>query len=274
MTPLKKLHVNGVDMSVLDEGAGRPIVLVHGFPLDHSIWEGQIAELARHGRVIAPDLRGFGASEVSPGTVAIEQFADDLDAMLNVLGITEPIVLVGLSMGGYVAFEFWEKHRAWLRGIVLCDSRAAADTPEAAAGRLATADRVEREGTQVLVDSMLPRMLAPETHESRPDVVERLRRMILSGNAPGLAAAARGLAGRSDFTSWLPHIDCPTLLVVGKQDAISTPAEMSAVAAAIPGARLVEIDGAGHMAPLEKPAEVSAALLEFLAAIGGRSGTH
>lgn len=268
MTHMKTLHVNDVELAVHDEGAGRPVVLVHGFPLDHSIWEGQIAELARHRRVIAPDLRGFGASETSPGTVTIEQFADDLDVMLGALGVNEPIVLAGLSMGGYVAFQFWEKYRAWLRGLVLCDTRSAADTPEAAAGRLEAADRVDREGPQVLADAMLPRMFAPETHQSRGDLVERLRRMILSGNALGLAAAGRGLAARPDYTSWLPHIDCPTLLVVGKQDAISTPAEMGAMAAAIPRARLVEIENAGHMAPLEKPAEVSAAVLDFLAALG------
>ena len=263
---MKTVQVNDIDLAVVDEGRGRPLVLVHGFPLDHGIWAGQIAALSPHYRVIAPDLRGFGRSAVTPGKVTIEQFADDLGAMLDVLGVTEPVVLAGLSMGGYIGFQFWEKHRSWLRGLVLCDTRSAADTPEAAAGRLAAADRVERDGPQVLVDLMLGHMFSPVTVQTRPEVVEDLRRAILGQHAEGLAAAARGLAARPNFTPLLPQIDCPTLLVVGKQDAISTPAEMAIMAGAIPGARLVEIEGAGHLAPLEKPAEVAAAIGEFLAA--------
>jgi pimeloyl-ACP methyl ester carboxylesterase len=270
---MKTVHANGIDFAVADEGAGRPVVLVHGFPLDHSIWDGLVAPLARHWRVIAPDLRGFGASGVTPGTVGIPQHADDLAALLDALAVAEPVTLVGLSMGGYVAFEFFSRHRRRLRALVLCDTRAAADTPEAAAARCAAADRIQREGSRVLVELMLPRMLAAATFRDRPEVVARLEQIILGGNPAGQAAAARGLAQRADFQMLLPRIDCPTQLIVGGEDAISPPDEMAAMAAAIPAAGLVRIAAAGHMAPLEQPREIARAIEEFRGALGGRQGS-
>jgi pimeloyl-ACP methyl ester carboxylesterase len=261
----KTIHVNGIDLAAADSGAGRPLVLLHAFPLSHAIWEEQIAALCARQRVVAPDLRGFGQSGVTPGCVTVDQFADDLAAMLDALGIAEPVVLAGLSMGGYVALRFFEMHRARLAGLVLCDTRAAADTPQAAAARRESATRIEQEGLAALAEAMLPKMLSPATIARRGEVVERVRRMILAGNARGLAAAARGLAQRPDFTALLPRIDLPVLVIVGGDDAISTPQEMGAMAAAIPAARCVRIPAAGHLAPLEQPAEVSAAIAEFLA---------
>ncbi|MGD0900932.1 MAG: alpha/beta hydrolase [Thermoguttaceae bacterium] len=262
---MRTIRANGIDLAVDDSGpSGRVVVLVHGFPLTHEIWRDQIAALAPHYRIIAPDLRGFGRSGVTPGRVTIDQFADELAAALDALGIAEPVVLAGLSMGGYIAMRVFEVHRARLAGLVLCDTRAAADTPQAAAARLESAARVEREGPAMLAEAMLPKMLSAATFAGRPDLVDRLRRMILGGDARGLAAAARGLAARPDFTPLLPRIDLPVLAIVGREDAISTPAEMGALVRAIGGARLVEIDAAGHMAPLEKPAEVAAAIAEFL----------
>ena len=143
------LKLPGVDLSLADHGAGRPVVLIHGFPMDHSIWVHQAQSLAPHYRVIAPDLRGAGRSSVTPGKTTVEQWADDLAAMLDALKINEPIVLGGLSMGGYVAFRFFQAHRSRLAGLILCDTKAAADTPQAAAGRLESALRLEREGEPV-----------------------------------------------------------------------------------------------------------------------------
>ncbi len=154
------LKLPGVDLALAEQGAGRPVVLIHGFPMDHSIWAQQVESLAPHCRVITPDLRGAGRSSVTPGKTTVAQWADDLAAMLDALKIAEPIVLGGLSMGGYVAFRFFEAHRSRLAGLVLCDTKAAADTPQAAAGRLETALRLEREGCQFLADAMLPRLLA------------------------------------------------------------------------------------------------------------------
>ncbi|MGO9115650.1 MAG: alpha/beta fold hydrolase [Thermoguttaceae bacterium] len=258
------LTLPGVDLAVADHGAGRPIVLIHGFPMDHSIWAQQVQSLASRYRVITPDLRGFGHSSVTPGKVTVEQWADDLAAMLDALKITEPIVLGGLSMGGYVAFRFFQAHRSRLAALVLCDTKAAGDSPQAAAGRLETAQRTEREGSQFLADTMLPRLLASATLDGKPDVVDRLRQIILAGDRIGYAATSRGLAERPNFAPLLPQINCPTLLIVGRQDAISTVAEMNAMARTIPGSRIVEIDGAGHVTPLEAPGEVTAAIEQFL----------
>jgi len=261
---MKTQTVNGIQLAYVDAGAGRPVVLVHGFPLDHSMWKAQIGALSESYRVIAPDLRGFGRSGVSEGTVTMQQFADDLAALLDALQVDEPVVLCGLSMGGYVAWQFWRRHGWRLGGLILCDTRAVSDTPQAAAARREMAQRVLREGPAPLVAQMMPKLFAPSTAKDQPEVVESLRRVMLKTDPRGIAAAARGMAERPEMVSKLHQIDCPVLVIVGELDVISTVEEMRAIAGAIPRARLVEIAGCGHMAPLERAAEVSAALREFL----------
>jgi 3-oxoadipate enol-lactonase len=197
----------------------------------------------------------------------MEQFADDLAGMLDALRIDEPIVYCGLSMGGYIAFQFWRKYAARLRGLILCDTRAAADATAAAAARRIMADRVLAEGPAPLVETMLPRLFAEATRRGRPEMVEALRRVMMANSPEGIAAAACGMAVRPDMTAALGQIRCPTLVVVGQQDAISPPAEMRGIANAIPGAKYVEIPDAGHISPLENPAAVNAAILDFLATL-------
>lgn len=264
---MKSLVVNGTELSYVDRGTGVPLLLLHGFPLDHTMWAGQIDGLAgEQCRVIAPDLRGFGRSPARDDKVTMEQFADDMAALLDGLGICEPVVLCGLSMGGYIAFQFWRKHAARLRALILCDTRATADSPEVAAGRLAMADRLRHELPASLVETMTPRLFAESTHRQHPEVVEGLRHVMMSTNPRGIAAAARGMAERPDMTASLDEIRCPTLVVVGRNDVISPPAEMRGMVEAIPGAKFVEIPEAGHMAPLENPAAVNAAIRTFLSA--------
>jgi 3-oxoadipate enol-lactonase len=264
---LKTETVGGVRLAFVDAGEGTPVLLIHGFPLDHTMWDAQIDALAGRHRVIAPDLRGFGSSEVTPGKVTMEQFVDDLSALLDARGIAGPAVICGLSMGGYVAWQFWGKYTKRVAALILCDTRAAADTPEAAAGRLQTADCVLREGPRLLADAMLPKLLAPSTLAERPELAQDLRRVIERTDPRGIAAALRGMAERPDVTGRLAEIACPALLIVGREDAITAPQEMGTIARAVPGARLVEVAGAGHMSPVERPQEVSAAMLEFLAAL-------
>ena len=261
---MKTHTVNGIELALADQGTGLPVVLVHGFPLDHTMWNAQIDPIGRHYRMIAPDLRGFGQSGVTDATVTMEQFADDLAALLNALGLNEPIVLCGLSMGGYVAMQFQRKYHRRLRGLILCDTRAASDTPEMAAARHEMANRVLANGPAPLVEGMMPRLFAEATVKNRPEVVDRLRGVMLRTDPRGIAAAARGMAKRPDVTRLLGEITCPTLVVVGQLDAISTADEMHTIARAIPGAHFVEIAGSGHMSPMENPAEFNAAVLEFL----------
>jgi pimeloyl-ACP methyl ester carboxylesterase len=268
---MNSLTVHGTEIWYADRGTEQPVVLVHGFPLDHTMWAELIDALAGPAtRILAPDLRGFGRSPL--GTIGdakftMDQFADDLAAWLDALAIREPVVFCGLSMGGYIAFQFCRKYAARLRGLILCDTKATADTPEGAAARRDTAERVLREGTAPLIEGMLPKLLAESTVRQRPELVERLRRTIAAGNPQGIAAAARGMAERPDMTAALGQIRCPTLVVVGQHDAISPPAEMRRLAAAISGAKLAEIPAAGHMAPMENPVAVSGATREFLAGI-------
>ena len=264
---IPRVRAGHVELAVIDRGAGPPLVLVHGFPLDHSMWQPQIDFFSTRRRVVAPDLRGFGASQIVSGTASMEAMADDLDVLLDALGITEPVVVCGLSMGGYVALQFWRKYARRLRALVLCDTRAVADTPEAARLRSQQVDLVLREGMAPLAEAMLPKLFAAATFASQPGVVAGQRSTILAARAEGVAAALLGMAARPDATDYLPRIALPTLVVVGQHDAISTVDEMRGMARAIPEAELVVIPDAGHMSPLENPAAFNAALEQFLARV-------
>src|SRR5262245_13578299 len=228
------------------------------------MWDAVVPALAPHARILAPDLRGFGGSVVSDGRVTMARMADDLAALLDALHVTEPLSYVGFSMGGYVGWPFLERHGRRLSALVAIDTRAAADTPEGAAGRLAMADRVLAEGSAVAADAMLPRLLAPDRARRDPDLVRRVRELMLRANPRGIAAAQRGMAARPDSRGLLATLRLPTLVICGEHDVISTRDEMRALAAAVPGSRFVEVRDAGHLTPVEQPAAVSAALLEFL----------
>lgn len=239
-------------------------MLVHGFPLDHSMWRGQVAGLSDSFRLVVPDLRGFGKSDVTAGTVTMAQMATDLAALLDALGIDQPISLVGLSMGGYVAFEFWSQFPHRLDQLVLCDTRAVADTKEVARGRLLMAQNVAFEGTQKVADTMLPKLFAAVTFEEQPELVKATRSVIEHTDPAGISAAQRGMAQRADMSERLEEISVPTLVVCGREDAISSPAEMRRIAQAMPRASYVEVERAGHMAPCERPDVVNRAIGRFL----------
>jgi 3-oxoadipate enol-lactonase len=261
---VKSFTIRGVSLSCEDRGSGRPLVLVHGFPFTHAMWSAQLDAFWRQYRVIAPDLRGFGQSQGQSQETTMAQFADDIVALLDALNVTEPVVFCGLSMGGYIGFQFLARHADRLRGLVLCDTRAAADPAVVAEGRVAAANRALQEGTTALVDAMLPKLLARGTQENHWHLVAELRTMMQSVSPATFAAAQRGMASRPDSTAMLAKIALPTLVLVGEEDASSPPAEMHAMAQAIPHSQYVEIPAAGHLAPLENPAAFNAALMEFL----------
>jgi len=258
----------GIRMAVTDEGSGVPVLLVHGFPLSAGMWSKQVSVLQRTHRILAPDLRGFGGTEVTDGEVTMEQFADDLAALLDAMGVEEPIVLCGLSMGGYIALAFWHRHRERLKALILSDTRATADAPDAAKGRRDMADRVQREGPAPLVDQMLSKLISPATVRDRPQVRDELSSMMMGCAPVGVAAAARGLARRKDWTDQLGEIDLPALVLCGAEDAITTPAEMQRMAAAMPDARYVEIPGVGHVPPMEAPEAFNTEVRRFLDQLG------
>ena len=277
---MPKKTLNSVEIAFIDQGSGPVLLLVHGFPLDHSMWDAQIEAFAEQYRTVAVDLRGFGQSGVGDDDVVeMRQFADDLAALLDSLGIEEPVFLAGLSMGGYVAFEFALKWPQRLRGLILCDTKAMNDTPEVAAERHEAARRVLQDGPASLVESMMPRLFAESpvaespVAESpvveRPQLVDSLRRVMMETDRRAIAATALGMARRPDIRPLLERIECPTLVIVGQHDAISPVEEMRAIADGISGSQFVEIAGSGHMSPMEKPHEFNAAVLEFMSSITG-----
>lgn len=249
-------------------GSGTPLVLLHGFPLDHTMWDAQLEPLARRCRVIVPDQRGFGRTPLGRQTLTIDTLADDVAALLDAMRIHDRAVICGLSMGGYVALAFHRKFASQVRALLLCDTHANADTPAGAADRVALIERVHAAGASAVVDTMLPKLVAASAAAQQPLVVERVRQMML-GTAPAtLVAALRALATRPDATAHLPRIRVPTLALVGEHDAITPVAVMNAMADSIPDCRRAVIPGAGHLAPMERPAEFTAAVLEFLSQPG------
>jgi len=262
---VKHVHVGNTKLAVFTGGhQGYPLLLVHGFPLDHTIWRPQIDFFTDHCRVIAPDLRGFGASDVTPGLVSMEQMADDLYGLLAALEVHEKVIFCGLSMGGYIGWQFWKKYKHKVLAMIVCDTRAVADTSEAAAGRRKMAADVLTEGAVAASRVMMPRMFAPDTYQAKPDLVKQVQQMMERQKPSGIAAAAQGLAAREDVRDLLPTIDVPTLVVVGQHDIISTVDEMRHIADAIPDAVWVDVPQAGHLANVENPAVVNEAIAEFI----------
>ena len=265
-------EVNGVRLGYSDTGSGSPVVLlVHGFPLNRSMWEPQLGMLRERARVIVPDLRGFGASEAGPpGPLTMDQHADDLDALLDALEVREPVVFCGLSMGGYIAFSFWRRHRERVAAFVLADTRATPDGQEERERRLAMADEVERSGSpQAALDLMLPRLFAPSLWQGAP-ARELVRAMVASTPARSIADGARGVAARPDSLDVLPGVEVPALVIVGEHDLITPPAESRAMVERLPNARLEVIPQAGHMANFENTDAFNEALAGFLSTLGSR----
>jgi len=247
-----------------DRGRGEPLLLLHAFPLARFMWDAQAAALAASRRVICFDARGFGGSALGFGPLTMERIADDAAALLDTLGI-ERAVVGGCSMGGYAAFAFARRHPRRLRALYLQDTRAGADSEEARQGRLALAERVLREGADVAAEAFLPKLLGETTQRELPELVAGLRERILATKPLAIASALQGLAARADSRPTLAELRVPTLVVVGAEDVLTPPSESEAMAAAIPGARLQLVPRAGHLANLEQPAAVTAALQAFLA---------
>jgi 3-oxoadipate enol-lactonase len=247
-------QVNGRIVSYDDAGSGPPIVLLHAFPFDRRMWWSTAAALAGHRRVIAPDLRGFGDSPGS-GPFGIADLADDLAALLDVLGLSRATVL-GLSMGGYVALAFAARHAARLEGLVLADTRAGADSPEARHARDEGIALLRTAQVDAYLDLQLPRLLSP----GASDALRSSTRALASRSPEAMIDALAAMRDRPDRRGELGQIAVPALVLVGAADGLTPPGEARALAAAIPGARLIELPDAGHLSNLEAPAAFEAAL--------------
>lgn len=247
-----------------DRGQGLPLVFVHGFPLSRNCWQPQLDDLGSSSRIIAPDLPGFGGRPAASGVATMDSFADDIESLLAELD-TGPVVLVGHSMGGYVALAFARRHPEMLRGLVLVGTRSGPDSADAAAGRRATAEKVRDSGIEVVVNAMAPKLLSPVNRSSESEAA--IREFMMSASREGVIGALHGMAERPDSTPGLSKVSVPTLVVTGADDEVIPPAESTALAAAIPGSRLQVIPDAGHMVAWEQPAAFSKALGDWLSEV-------
>ncbi|MEO8623549.1 MAG: alpha/beta fold hydrolase [bacterium] len=255
----------GLELAYDDVGSGIPLLFIHGWPHDRTLWAAQLSGLPTQARCLAPDLRGFGDSSVLP-PYSIDQYADDMAAFLAMLGIDRAVVC-GLSMGGYVALAMLRRHRALLRGLILTSTRATADTPEAREKRARLIEFVQERGVEALAGRQLKAMVGATTLNTRPDVLEALRQLMAEAPSAGVIGGLQAMAARADATSLLSGIDFPTLVVSGSEDTFILPDEMRALAAAIPRSRLEVIQCGGHVCSYERPAAFNHVVSEFLASL-------
>lgn len=262
------IKINGIDLDYRDQGTGLPVVFLHAFPLNQQMWTDQLDTLQSRCRTISVDLRGFGRSGGSEGTVSMDQMAADVRELLTALGVHQ-IVLVGLSMGGYVSLAFYRLYRETLRAMVLADTRATEDKAEAKERRHRFAEKVEREGVSSITGEMVSALLGHTSIERRPAVVQRVRTIIESNSPAGIAGAQRAMAARRDSTDLLSEMDLPVLVISGAEDNLTPVAEADSMRQAIKGARLKVIEEAGHLSNIECPDEFSGALVEFIESLKG-----
>jgi 3-oxoadipate enol-lactonase len=257
------IRIDDIQMAYTDTGVGRPIVLLHGYPFNRSLWNEQVVALSTSYRIIVPDLRGFGESDSSPGPATMNRMAQDVAQLLDHLEISRAVI-GGLSMGGYVALAFYKQFPSRVRALVLADTRAQADTEEAKQTRAQQAEKALSEGMAGIADAMLPKLLTPETVSKRPEIVKRVRDMMLKTKPEGAAAALFGMAERNDSTELLSRITTKTLILVGAEDPLTPPADSEKMHNAIAGSSLIVLENASHVSNLERTAEFNEALMSFL----------
>jgi len=263
VTKIARVAGAGASIAVELHGEGAPLLFVHGFPFDHSMWTRQLAEV-NGWRCIAPDLRGAGASDAPVDGYTMAQYAADLGAVCDALGVATA-VCCGFSMGGYVLFEFLRRSPERVRAVILCNTKAEADTAAGKQTRDEHAALVERDGVAALATRLLPLLLGGTTREHNRPLVERVRAIVLRQPVSGVMGALRAMRDRPDSTAILSGISVPTLVVAGAEDVVAPPALARAMAGRIPGARYVEVTHAGHLSPLEQPDQVTRAMRAFLA---------
>jgi 3-oxoadipate enol-lactonase len=256
---------DGVEIGYDDVGSGIPVAFVHGFPHNRSLWSPQVNALVDRARCIAPDLRGFGETS-RHGPFTVDQYADDVAMLLRSLGI-ERAVVAGLSMGGYVAFAIWRRHRSLVRALVLAHTRAGADTEETREKRRALVALARSRGSGAVADGQITGMLGKTTREKHPAMIDEVHRMLESASVEGIVGALEAMMARPDSTETLATIDVPTLVVVGAEDALIPRGEGDIMHDAIRGSRLEVIQNAGHLSNIERPAAFNHVLSEFLAAM-------
>ena len=251
------------DMAWLEAGQGWPLLLLHAFPMNATMWRPQLERVPEGWRFIAPDFRGFGRTPPGSAPISIDAHAADVGALMDTLQIEEAIV-GGLSMGGYTAFAILRHAARYVQGLILADTRAEADAPEGLEGRRKMLELVHAKGAAAVAEEMIPKLLGETTRRSRADVIDHVRSLVLSNSPEAIAGSVRALMSRPDSTPLLPTIHVPTLILVGAEDTVTPPPLSEKMHHAIAGSELTVIPGAGHLANLEQPDLFNAALARFI----------
>lgn len=247
-----KAPVNGITIAYSDQGTGLPIVFLHAFPLNRTMWATQEKALSSQFRIITIDLRGHGESDAPLWRYTLEQSADDVRALLDHLGI-QLALFVGLSMGGYIMFAFYRKYAARVKGLILADTKAQADTAEGKEARFLMAQIAYNKGPAAIAEIMIPKLLSPMTIQTNPDLVRQVRALIEGNQISGITGDLMAMAERPDSVPLLSQITCPTQIIVGELDQATPPSDAKLMKEQIPLARLTIIPNAAHLANLEQP---------------------
>ena len=259
-----RIKIRDITMEHEDLGTRTPLLFIHGYPLNRHLWDEQVSELSDIARVLAPDLRGHGGSDAVPGSYSMDLHAEDCQAFLDALRVAQPVVLCGLSMGGYVAFAFYRKYPERVAGLLLAATRAGADSPEGKANRDKAMALAKEKGVSAVVESMLPKMLSPKTYQARPELVARVKAMMESTSPDGVLGDLAGLRDRPDSTPTLATIDRPTLILHGADDQLIPVSEAEAMHAGIKGSQLKILPDAGHLLNMEQPEAFNEAMRKFV----------
>ncbi len=261
-----KSHDAEIAYEVLGNGA--PILMLHPFPVNHEFWKPASQALISRYRVVLPDLRGHGDSGIGDGAATMEKHALDLARVLDAEGIGRTLC-VGVSIGGYALFQFWRQFRGRAAGLVLCNTKAQADTADARAARLQSAEEVLLRGTEVFFEGVIAKVLGETTRRTRPDLVENAMQMMRKMSPQDVAEVQRGMAERPDSVEILKTINVPVLLVTGDEDGMTGLAEAENMRKHIAGSELKVIRRAGHYSPWEQPEEVGNILRQFADRVSG-----
>ena len=266
-----KAQVNGITLAYGDKGTGLPVVFLHAFPLNRTMWTAQEEALSSQFRIITIDLRGHGESDAPLWHHTLDQAAEDVRVLLDHLSIRQA-VLVGLSMGGYILFAFYRKYADLVKGLVLADTRAQADTAEGKEGRFQMAQITYKKGSSAIADIMIPKLLSPATIQNRPEIVRNVWSMIEGNQISGIAGDLMAMAERPDSVPLLKQVTSPTQIIVGELDLTTPPSDAKLMADQIPGSRLAFIPEAAHLANLEQPDTFNQIVAAFASEVG--KGKH
>lgn len=262
-TTPQRIKSSDAEISYWTLGDGPPVVLLHPFPVNHEFWVPVTESLMSRYRLILPDLRGHGESGIGDGPATMQKHAIDIARIMDDADVGRS-PLIGVSIGGYVIFEFWRMYRGRVAALGLCNTKAPADGPEARTGRLQAAADVLERGTEPFFELMIPKLLGKSTRENRPDLVDGALGMMRKMSSEDIAQVQRGMAERPDSIDTLKTINVPTLIVTGDEDIMTGVNEAERMRQNIAGGQLRVIAKAGHYSPWEQPAEVARSLRSFL----------